>query len=114
MTICFYASELGVWPTNLPDKIVRAEERKFVVLPMPSISYLEGPTSSRINWQRNEQTILSGDLNTYIALDHSLAILNIPLSFDDNRFRVTLLHNPLTTGQRTQSNNFVLDVTGEF
>ncbi|RUS74988.1 hypothetical protein EGW08_017255 [Elysia chlorotica] len=101
--------ELGVWPQT-PDVTVQVEERKFVVLKMPAISYVNDPSFFRIVWLREDQMYLSSGLNTYIALDHSLVILNVPLTLDGSRFQVKLVHNPLNDGQETVSHNFVLNV----
>ncbi|GFN78217.1 protein sidekick-2, partial [Plakobranchus ocellatus] len=104
-------TEKGMWPENAPNQTVLVEERKFALLRMPDISYFSDPDFYIISWQRDGQTIHSDDLNTYVALDHSLAILNIPQSFNGSGFRVSLMHIDPTGFQQTFSNTFVLNVT---
>ncbi|GFR99899.1 protein sidekick-1 [Elysia marginata] len=102
--------ELGVWPTNMPSQMVTVKEREFVVLNVPEISYFNDFV--RITWQKDNRMVLSGGLNTYKALDHSLAILNIPLSYEGSHFKVSLMHYPLSPGASvtTVSNDFVFNV----
>ena len=100
-----------MWPKTT-DEIVQAEESKFVVMKMPDISYVNNPGFFRIVWQKDGQPYFSGDRNVHITLDHSLVILNIPLSLNGSHFKVKLTHNPLNNVKETLSHDFILNITG--
>ncbi|CAG5132927.1 unnamed protein product, partial [Candidula unifasciata] len=101
--------DLGSFP-NVSDTNVNVQTGKAVVLPMPEISYLNVKGSFSVDWVKNDVKIGSSS-EYYITLDYDLALFNIPLNFNQSRFRVKFTHTTSIKFLEYYSQNCILNVT---
>lgn len=79
---------------------------------MPEISYLNIKDAFSVEWEKNG-VIIDPGIGYYVTLNYDLALLNIPQSFNQARFRVKFTHKTSLKSFETTSQNFVLSVTGK-